>query len=70
MEFEKVKADPTGVDEMDSDYPSTDDEEEVLTQEPSQQQDSIAYKRPRRVIRRPARFVDMVAYALPIVHDC
>ncbi|KAH9699236.1 Integrase catalytic domain-containing protein [Citrus sinensis] len=69
VEFEKVKADPAGVDEMDSDSPSTDDDEEVLTQEPSQQQDSIAYRRPRREIRRPARFVDMVAYALPIVDD-
>ncbi|KAH9680676.1 hypothetical protein KPL71_026642 [Citrus sinensis] len=58
-----------GVDEMDNDYPSTNDDEEVLTQEPSQQQDSIAYRRPRREIHRPARFVDMVAYALPIVDD-
>ena len=37
VEFEKVKAYPIGVDVMDSDSPSTDDEEEVLTQEPSQQ---------------------------------
>ncbi|KAH9679095.1 hypothetical protein KPL71_025975 [Citrus sinensis] len=58
-EFEKVKADPAGVDEIDK----------VLTQEPSQQEDSIAYRRPRREIRKPARFVDMVAYALPIVDD-
>ena len=44
-------------------------EEEVPTQEPSQQQESIAINRPRREIRRPARFADMVAYALPIVDD-
>ncbi|KAH9698403.1 hypothetical protein KPL71_024000 [Citrus sinensis] len=69
MEFEKVKSDPAGVDETNNDSPSTDDDEEVLTQEPSQQQDSIAYRRPRREIRRPARFVDTVAYALPIVND-
>ena len=69
MEFKKVKTDLAGVDETDTDSPSTDDEEEVLTQEPSQQQDSIAYRRPHREIRKPARFVDMVAYALPIVDD-
>ena len=34
VEFEKAKADPTGADEMDNDSLSTDDEEEVLTQEP------------------------------------
>ncbi|KAH9800324.1 hypothetical protein KPL71_000620 [Citrus sinensis] len=69
VEFEKVKADPAGVDEMDSDSPSTENDEEVLTQEPSQQHDSIAYRMPHREIRKPARFVDMVAYALPIVDD-
>ncbi|KAH9761919.1 Integrase catalytic domain-containing protein [Citrus sinensis] len=69
VEFEKVKADPAGVDEMDSDSPSTENDEEVLTQEPSQQYDSIAYRMPHREIRKPARFVDMVAYALPIVDD-
>ena len=41
-EFEKVKADPVGVDETNNDSPSTEDDEEVLTQEPSQQQDLIA----------------------------
>ena len=35
VEFEKVKANPAGVDEMDSDPPSTENDEEVLTQEPS-----------------------------------
>ncbi|KAH9657675.1 hypothetical protein KPL70_023178 [Citrus sinensis] len=69
VEFKKVKTDLAGVDETDTDSPSTDDEEEVLTQEPSQQQDSIAYRRPYRKIRRPICFVDMVAYALPIVDD-
>ncbi|KAH9684938.1 Integrase catalytic domain-containing protein [Citrus sinensis] len=62
VEFEKVKVDPASVDEIE-------DDEEVLTQEPSQQQDSIGYRRPCREIHRPARFVDMVAYALPIVDD-
>ncbi|KAG8499730.1 hypothetical protein CXB51_006318 [Gossypium anomalum] len=44
-------------------------DEEVSTQELLQQQDSIAYLRPRREIRIPARFDDMVAYALLIADD-
>ncbi|KAG8477849.1 hypothetical protein CXB51_027472 [Gossypium anomalum] len=32
-------------------------------------QDSIAYRRPRREIRKPAHFDDIVAYALPIADD-
>ena len=35
VEFEKVKNNPVSVDETDSDSPSTEDREEVLTQEPS-----------------------------------
>ncbi|KAH9687282.1 hypothetical protein KPL70_014707 [Citrus sinensis] len=69
VEFEKVKAGLAGVDEMDNDSPSIENDEEVLTQEPSQQQDLIAYKRPHREIHKPAHFVDMVAYAFPIVDD-
>ena len=34
VEFEKVKADSIGVDEIDNNSPSTEDDEEVLTQEP------------------------------------
>ena len=45
------------------------DDEEVSAQEPLLQQESIAMNRPRREICKPARFVDMVAYALPIVDD-
>ena len=45
------------------------EEEEVLTQEPPQQQESIAVNRPRREIQKPARFSDMVAYALPVVDE-
>ncbi|KAL9411829.1 hypothetical protein AB3S75_045433 [Citrus x aurantiifolia] len=36
VEFEKVKVDPVGVDEMDSDSLSIEDDQEALTQEPSQ----------------------------------
>ena len=46
MEFEKVKDNPASVEKTDNDSLLTEDEEEVLTQEPSQQQDSITYRRP------------------------
>ena len=43
-------------------------EEEVSNEEPQQQQDlPIAIRRPRREIRKPVRFEDMVAYAFPVV---
>ena len=61
VEFEKVNDDPTNIEGTNDD--------EVSTQELLQQQDSIAYRRPRREIRKPARFDDMVAYALPIADD-
>ncbi|KAE8696421.1 GDSL esterase/lipase APG [Hibiscus syriacus] len=44
-------------------------DEEVQTQEPLETPELLAVTRPRREIRRPARFVDMVAYALPVVDD-
>lgn len=43
VKFEKVKNDTAGVQETDSDSPLTEDKEEVLTHQPSQQQDSISY---------------------------
>ncbi|KAG8484503.1 hypothetical protein CXB51_023752 [Gossypium anomalum] len=61
VEFEKVNDDPANI-------VGTNDKE-VPTQESLQQQDSIAYRRPRREIRKPARFDDIVAYALPIADD-
>ena len=46
-------------------------EEEVSNEEPQQQHDlPIAIRRPRREIRKPARFEDMVAYAFPVVVLC
>ncbi|KAJ8643984.1 hypothetical protein MRB53_005732 [Persea americana] len=46
-------------------------EEETPAQEPPQEQaDSIAASRPKRNIRKPQRFTDMVAYALPMVEEC
>ncbi|KAG6403602.1 hypothetical protein SASPL_135828 [Salvia splendens] len=45
------------------------DDEEVPPQEPSQQSEPIAVRRTRRENKKPARFADMVAYALPVVDD-
>jgi len=45
------------------------DKEKVHTQEPQQQSASIAVRRQRRDIHKPARFTDMVAYALAVVDD-
>ena len=45
-------------------------EEEVSNEEPQQQHNlPIAISRPRREIRKPARFEDMVAYAFPVVEE-
>ncbi|KAE8708956.1 hypothetical protein F3Y22_tig00110332pilonHSYRG00622 [Hibiscus syriacus] len=42
---------------------------QVQTQEPLETPEPLTVTRPRREICRPARFVDMVAYALPVVDD-
>ncbi|KAE8725113.1 hypothetical protein F3Y22_tig00009009pilonHSYRG00067 [Hibiscus syriacus] len=58
------------VDAVDSSTPIEESEDEdVQTQEPLETPETLAVTRPRREIRRPARFVDMVAYALPVVDD-
>ncbi|KAE8665322.1 Detected protein of unknown function [Hibiscus syriacus] len=58
------------VDAADSSTPIEESkDEEVQTQEPLETPETLAVTRPRREIRRPARFVDMVAYALPVVDD-
>lgn len=46
VKFEKVKDDLVGIEKTNGDYPSIEDEEEVLTQESSQKQDSIECRRP------------------------
>ncbi|KAJ8646583.1 hypothetical protein MRB53_008331 [Persea americana] len=46
-------------------------EEKTPVQEPPQEEaDSIAISRPKRNIRKPQRFTDMVAYALLMVEEC
>ena len=55
-----------------SDSPMPDkesDKEDISTQEPQQQSTPIAVIRQIRDIQKPARFMDMVAYALPVVDD-
>lgn len=43
--------------------------EEVLTHGALQQQDSIVYSRVRREICKLTRFVNMVAYVLPVIDN-
>ncbi|KAG8503986.1 hypothetical protein CXB51_002302 [Gossypium anomalum] len=68
VEFEQVRIYPVNK----SNSPATMEElevEEVLTQEPLSTPEPVTVARPRREIRRPARFTNMVAYALPVVDD-
>ena len=70
VEFEQTVMNPAK--SIISDSPMAEeesDEEEVPTQEPLQQSESIAARRARREIHKPARFTDMVAYALPVVDN-
>ena len=56
------------VEDQQTDHEADVGEEEVSNEEPQQQQDlPISIIKPRREIRKPARFEDMVAYAFPLV---
>ncbi|KAE8661751.1 hypothetical protein F3Y22_tig00113724pilonHSYRG00184 [Hibiscus syriacus] len=71
VEFEGSKFVPTSK-ENDVDSPMVEeesDEEEVQTQEPPQQHESIALRKGKRTIRQPARYADMVSFASPITID-
>ncbi|KAG6741963.1 hypothetical protein POTOM_055244 [Populus tomentosa] len=52
--------------EGDSDESS---DEKDATTPATTQQESIAMSKPKRVIKKPARYCDMVAYALPVIDD-
>nr|ABF81452.1 TIR-NBS type disease resistance protein [Populus trichocarpa] len=52
--------------EGDSDESS---DEEDATTPATTQQESIATSKPKRVIKKPARYCNMVAYALPVIDD-
>ena len=68
VEFQTISVKP--VKDQQTDHEADVREEEVSNEEPQQQQDlPIAIIRPRREIRKPARFEDMVAYAFPVVVD-
>ncbi|KAK0584100.1 hypothetical protein LWI29_007622 [Acer saccharum] len=77
VEFEtpkkSEKASPT-VDHLDDEFDDQDEisvevEDSAPVPEIRQQPESIATSRPKRDIRRPARYTDMVAYALPVTDD-
>ena len=68
VEFQTTSAKP--VEDQQTDHEADVGEEEVSNEEPQQQQDlPIAIRRPRREIRKPARFEDMVAYAFSVVEE-
>uniref|UniRef100_A0A2N9I8X0 Integrase catalytic domain-containing protein n=1 Tax=Fagus sylvatica TaxID=28930 RepID=A0A2N9I8X0_FAGSY len=55
--------------DVEVDEGNSSDESEAPALTSSQLTDSIAVRRARREIRKPAKFVDMVAYALPMFED-
>ena len=66
VEFQTTSVKP--VEDQQTEHEADVGEEEVSNEEPQQQHDlPIAINRPRREIRKPARFEDMVAYAFPVV---
>ncbi|XP_039133297.1 uncharacterized protein LOC120270366 [Dioscorea cayenensis subsp. rotundata] len=72
VEFEKMMINTTKKAEVPSDSPivaGESNEEEILTQEPQQQPDSIATRKPRREIQRYDLFTNMVGYAFPVVDE-
>ena len=68
MEFQTTSVKP--VEDQQTEHEADVGEEEVSNEDPQQQHDlPIAIRRPRREIRKPARFEDMVAYAFPVVEE-
>ena len=66
MEFQTTSVKP--VEDQQTVHEADVREVEVSNEEPQQQQDlPIGIKRPRREVKKPARFEDMVAYAFPVV---
>ena len=66
VEFQMTSAKP--VEDQQTDHEEDVGEDEVSNEEPQQQQDlPISIRRPRREIRKLARFEDMVAYEFPMV---
>ena len=68
MEFQTTSVKP--VEDQQTEHAANVGEEEVSNEEPQQQHDlPIAIRRPRREIRKPVWFEDMVAYAFPVVEE-
>ena len=68
VEFKMTSVKP--VEDQQTEHEADVGEEEVSNEEPHQQQDlPIAIRRPRREIKKPAQFEDMVAYAFPVVEE-
>ena len=68
VEFQTTSVKP--VEDQQTEHEADVREEEVSNEEPQQQHDlPIAISRPRREIRKPTRFEDMVAYAFPVVEE-
>ena len=66
LEFQTTSVKP--IEDQQTEHEADVGEEEVSNEEPQQQHDlPISISRPRREIRKPARFEDMVAYAFPVV---
>ena len=61
----QVKTSPIVADRSDS----SDSDSALQEVETTPVEDSIAVNRPRREIRMPTRYTDMMVYALPIVDD-
>ncbi|KAE8703256.1 DEAD-box ATP-dependent RNA helicase 57 [Hibiscus syriacus] len=71
VEFEGSRIDPASKETDDDSHMVEEelDEEEVQTQEPPQQHESIALRKGKSTIRQLARYVDMVSFASPIAID-
>ena len=68
VEFQTTSVKP--VEDQQTEHEADIGEEEVSNEKPQQQHDlPISISRPRREIRKPARFEDMVAYAFPVVEE-
>ena len=68
VEFQTTSVKP--VEDQQTEHEADVEEEEVSNEEPQQQHDlPISISRPRREIRKPARFEDMVTYAFPVVEE-
>ena len=65
---ENLQTVDNGEDEND-DQDEISDEVEIPSPSPIIQPENIATTRPRREIRKPARYTDIVAFALPIIDD-